>query len=218
MLLDIHTHQPASSGNWAIQNLYKNFEQVALHGKYSIGLHPWYINEDNWQQQFQLITQYGNHAHVLAIGECGLDKVCATSFDLQVKVFTAQVQLANQINKPLIIHCVRAYNELLQILKQQQNKVPVAFHGFNKNIQIAEQIVAAGYYLSFGKALQEQHLQQVLATVPLSNILLETDDAAIDIATIYQLAATALHMDVDKLALQIQQNAVTIFGADYFKL
>ncbi len=217
LLLDIHTHQPPQPGNWAIQNLYQDFEQVHLPSNFSIGLHPWYIQQQSLQQELQLLGQYAAHAHVLAIGECGLDKVCATDFVLQTAAFAAQIQLANQVNKPLVIHCVRAYTEVLGMLRQANNRVPVIFHGFNKNGQLAKQLVEEGYYLSFGKALQQQRLQHVLATVPLNHILLETDDATIDITGIYQLAASALSVDIDTLSLQVQQNAVAIFGTDYIK-
>ena len=74
---------------------------------------------------------------VLAIGECGLDKACDTNFKLQQQVFTTQVNWANEIKKPLIIHCVRAYGEVLSLLQKNNNKVPVIFHGFNKNGAVA---------------------------------------------------------------------------------
>ena len=215
MFINIHTHHPPQKNECTIQNLYKNFEQVDVLGKYSIGLHPWYINQENVAEQLQQLASYSTNKNVLAIGECGLDKVCQTNWDLQLQTFTAQVQLANEINKPLIIHCVRAYTEVLNILQQQHNKVPVIFHGFNKNQQLAKQITDKDYYLSFGKDLQQQRVQQVFATVPLKHILLETDDTTISIETIYQFAATALQIDTVKLSSQIQQNAVAIFGTDF---
>ena len=206
--INIHTHQLPQENEVAIQNLYKNFEQVELNGFYSIGLHPWYITA-HWEKEFEQLNHYASHPHVKAIGECGLDKVCQTDFQFQQGVFAQQIQLANEINKPLIIHCVKAYEEVLQQLKQAT--VPVVFHGFNKSKELALQIINAGYYLSFGKALQQPHLQEVLKALPLETIFLETDDADVSIASIYELTAKVFSIDELSLSLQLYKNAKHFF-------
>lgn len=207
--INIHTHQPPQQHELAIQNRYHHFEKVEQQGHYSIGLHPWYIH-DHWQKEFDQLEHFASHAHVKAIGECGLDKVCTTDFSLQQEVFQLHIQLANAINKPLIIHCVKAYEEVLLQLKQAQ--VPALFHGFNKSKELALQIINAGHYISFGKALLQPHMHEVLKAVPLTNLFLETDDAAITIASIYQRAAQVFSIDEDSLSLQLQQNASLIFN------
>lgn len=150
---------------------------------------------------------------VVAIGECGLDRMCNTDFSLQEKVFAAQVQLANHVHKPLIIHCVRAWDEVLSLLKKRGNAMAAVFHGFNKNAELAQKITAAGYYISFGKALQHQQVQIAISAVPADKILLETDDTDLCIETIYEMAAQALSIDIYLLSLQIQKNAAAFFGA-----
>ena len=199
--INIHTHHPPQPNEWAIQNLYNNFEQVKEPGNYSIGLHPWYITQQ-WATQFEILKQLATHSNVKAVGECGLDKLTETDFALQI-------ELANQINKPLIIHCVKAYEEVLQQVKQA--KAPVVFHGFNKSKELALQITNAGHYLSFGKALQQQHMQQVLKELPVEKIFLETDDAAVSIATLYKTAAQVFSIDEESLSLQLRKNAEQVF-------
>lgn len=74
---------------------------------------------------------------LVAIGECGLDKVCKTDFVLQQEVFAAHIILANKLKKPLVLHCVKAYDEIIKMLSLHKNLVHVIFHGFNKNPLLA---------------------------------------------------------------------------------
>ncbi len=212
MYINIHSHRFAATGEWVLQNRYQHFEKIHAGNWYSLGLHPWYIDSVNWPQQMEALLQYSNQNNVLAIGECGLDKVCTTDFNLQQQVFSKQIDLANALGKPLIIHCVRAFEEILLLLKKNKVQVPVIFHGFNKSKALAQQLVSNGYYLSFGKALQLPAMQQVLAGIPLSQVFLETDDADIAIENIYTLAATALQIDINALSLQLKKNAAVVFG------
>ncbi|MBP6023695.1 TatD family hydrolase [Ferruginibacter sp.] len=216
MFINIHSHQPPQKNDFVITNLYNHFEQVVAGGNYSAGLHPWYLNETTWVEEMKALEQYSNN--VLAIGECGLDKICTTGFLLQQQVFAAQIGLANKINKPLIIHCVKAYEEVVQQLQQNNNRVPVIFHGFNKNKILAQQLIHKGFYLSFGKALQQPAMQELIKILPADKIFLETDDAAVNIEMIYLLATQALQLDVNSLSLQIKKNAATVFGDAWFTI
>ena len=209
--INIHRHGIAADNEFGIENIYKIWE-AAPTGYYSAGLHPWYIKQENWKQDFNKLESLAPDACLLAIGECGLDKVCATSFELQEKVFAAQIDLANRINKPLIVHCVRAFAEVLILLNKHNNKVPVIFHGFNKSRELAEQLVAKGFYLSYGKALQKPAIQPIFSTLPLTQIFLETDDATIAIESIYNWAAEARSISTEELSLQLQQNLQKVFN------
>jgi TatD DNase family protein len=68
-----------------------------------------------------------------ALGECGLDKITASDFELQKVVFKKQIQLSEKHQKPLIIHCVKAHQELIEIKKELKPKQVWIFHGFNTN-------------------------------------------------------------------------------------
>ena len=212
MYINIHSHKPPGTGEWVLRNLNTPDEPEPLPGLYSMGIHPWYINPVHWENQLHSLRDKSSHARILAIGECGLDKVCNTPFSLQVQVFRAQVDWANSIGKPLVIHCVRAWEEVLALLEKANIRVPVLFHGYNKNTGLALRITGKGYYISLGKALQRPGIQEVLRVVPANRFFLETDDAEISIGEIYQLAAKALSIDHNSLVLQMQKNTETVFG------
>ncbi len=205
LFINIHTHLN-SDNRTTIQSLYQNYEQVQQKGMYSIGLHPCYLSKANFEE----LVQWALHKNVIAIGECGLDTICNTDTALQQFVFAQQLALANELNKPLIIHCVKAWDELLKLLKPC--KVPVVFHGYNKSKELALQLISKGYYLSFGKALQQERIQEILSSLPVEQILLETDAADISIETLYEYAAKTFSIELNAFSLQILNNAVNVFG------
>ena len=217
MLINIHSHHHAlNNSQWVIKNVYEGFKVVENIGIYSIGLHPWYVNKNTWLTQFEFLKKYADNNFVVAIGECGLDKNCETDFSLQTEIFLAHIHLANKLKKPLIIHCVNAYDEVIQILKKDGNAVPVIFHGFNKKESIALQLVNEGYFLSFGKAIFKKNIQAIVGNAPIENVFFETDDDKISIEEIYVEAEKILKMDCFTLELQIQKNAIKIFGDGIF--
>ncbi|MBS1771799.1 MAG: TatD family hydrolase [Bacteroidetes bacterium] len=211
--IDIHTHKAAVTTHISICNLYKDYNIVQSGFLYSIGLHPWYITAETFNSEFEQLEKVAGSTVVLAIGECGLDKLAKTDWGLQVQTFEMQIKLANKLNKPLIIHCVRAYEEVLKMLKECELTVPVIFHGFNKKLQVAEQILKEGYYLSFGTSLLKDiaGMSEVLLAIPAEKFFLETDDSGLDIGVVYQAAATIRKTPVDTLILQLQKNFETVF-------
>lgn len=211
--IDVHTHQPGTSG-LSVMSRYKGFEQALDGVTCSLGVHPWYIQAGGLNVQFEELTSHAALPNVIAIGECGLDKATDTGWELQVSAFEAQIKLANLLKKPLIIHCVRAYEEVLHILKEENVQVPVIFHGFNKNVQLAERLVNMGYYLSFGAALLNEgsYAAKALTHIPLERIFLETDDSAVPIEQIYETAAGWLKTGKDALILQLQNNFHRVFN------
>lgn len=210
MYINIHSHFSAVNDEWVLQNFYKDFDKE-LPPLFSAGLHPWYLQNDP-ENDLEKLKQLAARPGLLAIGECGLDKVCSTEFTLQQSAFEQQVLLANTSNKPLIIHCVKAHQEVLAILARLNNQVPVVFHGFNRSKELALQITGKGHYVSFGKDIQKTAVQEYLSMLPLSQLCFETDDAAIPIETVYQLAASALNISVDGLSLQVKKNTEKILA------
>ena len=219
MYINVHSHQTETvAGILTIQNLYKNFPSVTSGGYFSVGLHPWFLNEETWMDEFEEVKKWSSEQQVLAIGEAGLDKVCETDMELQQKVFAAHIQWANEIRKPLVVHCVRAHAEVMQLLTMHQNKMPVIFHGFNKSKELALQLTAHGYFLSFGKAIEKSGTAEVMAALPIEQVFLETDKSDISIQQLYSLAASAFQIQEDSLSLQLQTNAVAVFGAAILQL
>lgn len=181
---------------------------------YSYGLHPWYIDKATCYDQLDLLRNMVQETHCLALGECGLDKLSKVDFELQEEVFTEQVKIANQVRKPLIIHCVKAFNELINCLNLNDNTVPVVIHGFNNNENIARVLVNEGYYFSFGKALlgYDSNAAKAIIKVGRKRFFLETDDADISIKYIYKKASELLGIDEEIVKLQLQDNFETVFN------
>lgn len=210
MYYDAHTHNSQRrEGLLSILNVSKDFADTG--NEYcSMGLHPWYLTED--PGEFASLSKEASRKNILAIGECGLDKVCATDWALQVRVFSQQVRLANELMKPLIIHCVRAYNELMNILDECQVKVPVIIHGFNKKRELSEQLLAKGYLLSFGAALLNSEIAAAtFKAVPPDRLLLETDNSGLPIEDIYNRAAEIRETGIESIILHAGHNFKTVF-------
>ncbi len=173
-------------------------------GFFSTGIHPHVILEDT-TEQFIWLKQTVAHQNCLAIGECGLDGLIKIKDSIQEEVFQRQIDLANTINKPLIIHCVRRFSQLIHLRKNV--KVPIIIHGFNKRKSIGDELQKHDFYLSFGKSvLQNVNLQEFVKQFPIEKLFLETDAELFEIELLYQKVADLKKMKVENLVQQIQQN------------
>lgn len=216
LYIDIHTHKTGISLGKSIRSLYAGYEEAGKNGLFSIGIHPWYIDGFHWRNQWNSLEEWSRKDNVVAIGECGLDTLCETPFSLQQEVFAEQIILAEKLQKPLVIHCVRAWDEVLIVLGQQPLSIPIIFHGFNKKASLASRLTGKGYYLSFGKWLKNPSAREVLSAIPPDKILLETDDADISIESVYDWAAQSMGIPLNSLSLQIQKNCEAVFGNQHF--
>jgi TatD DNase family protein len=215
VFINVHSHFACNQPNTVtLQSLYAGYALTQQPGHYTVGIHPWYITDLN--TQLQQLQQHAGNVYVRGIGECGLDTLCLTDMALQQAAFEAQLQLAAALHKPVIIHCVRAWQPLLHTLKTINPPVPIIFHGYNKSLELALELTNMGYYLSFGKALLHQRIQTVFKHLPLQQLLLETDDADMPVSNLYFIAAKACNLSVDSFSLQLQQNAGHIFGNTLF--
>jgi TatD DNase family protein len=216
-LFNIHSHStnPIPT-NGVIVNAANGFEQLNPEVNYSAGLHPWFLKTETAQHEFAMLRTVCKSENVLAVGECGLDKVCETPFELQEEYFVKQILLANEVTKPLIIHCVRAYSEALAVLRKNSVSVSVVFHGFNRNSNIAASILDHGHFLSFGKhLLSSDDVRNVFRMIPIEKIVLETDDSDIHIKEIYRVAASLREIDISVFENQIATNVSRIFGKQF---
>ena len=206
---NLHRHSPAKDlEETAIVNI---FPEQEVPGKYlySVGLHPWHVSENALERDLDLVEEKGGNA--VAIGECGLDRACAVPFELQLKAFRAQAGIAVTLEKPLIIHCVRAYPELVSERKACRDGLPWIVHGFRGNPETASHLIKHGLYLSFGEALlKDRRLGKILASVPEDRYFLETDESSMSIREIYGRAAAIRNIDVGTLVLQQRKNASSV--------
>ncbi|NJN49910.1 MAG: hypothetical protein HC798_00490 [Polaribacter sp.] len=157
---DIHTHQQLQkSGVFAIANKYPTDTDFSC--PFSIGLHPWYIIKAQFEQDLKIVESKLLHPNCFAVGECGLDTLAETNFELQIELFKKQIQLSETYQKPLIIHCVRAFNEIIQLKKELKPTQKWIIHGFDKNQQVAKNLIANDICLSFGaKIIKSESLQK----------------------------------------------------------
>lgn len=180
---------------------------------YSIGIHPWHIVEARIDSDLAIIESKLLLQNCLALGECGLDKRIEISMDLQKAVFEKQLLLAEKYKKPVVIHCVAAFQELVEIKNQLQITVPIVIHGFSKNQQLAKQLLDNGFYLSFGKyLLMNPELESVFNSIPENRVFLETDTSDYTIEEVYALAAKYKKITVTGLQQIISNNFNTVFN------
>lgn len=216
--IDIHCHTSPAVG-MSIASIDTLDFQIGskVGGYYSLGLHPWFIARQDIQQGVDKITLALADPNLLAIGECGLDKMIVTPLDEQIDCFQQQIHLAEYAHKPLIIHCVRAFNELMQLKKNSLAGIPWIIHGFNSKPTIAELLLKQGCYLSMGKALlnPQSNAAQTLSKMPLQQLFLETDAVEdISINAIYLAAAKIAGIHIDDLQQQIIRNFQRVFLHD----
>ncbi|MCX6185049.1 MAG: TatD family hydrolase [Flavobacterium sp.] len=209
---NLHTHNLTTKpGELALVNQYPLEFEASIPFS-SVGIHPWYIKEESVIQELELVDQYSQLPQVAALGECGLDKRIAVPFDLQIRVFEAQLHVAQQIQKPVIIHCVAAFQELIHCISTQGITVPIIIHGFSKNAQLAQQLLQQGYYLSFGKYLfQQPELADVLTTIPEDRFFLETDAMDRSIQEVYAKAADCKKMPIDQIKSSLNCTFAAVF-------
>lgn len=180
---------------------------------YSIGIHPWKIDENNVEAELLIVEDKLKNNNCLALGECGLDKRIETNLDLQTQVFEKQLLLAEKYKKPVVIHCVAAFQEVIAIKKKMKISVPMIIHGFSKNSQIANQLTENGFYVSFGKyLLRNPELEFVFKNIPNNQFFLETDTIEEGIDEVYKLAAKYKNIEVEELIQLIKSNVKTVFN------
>lgn len=179
---------------------------------YSIGIHPLFIDQDRLEKDFQILEEKVALPGCLAVGECGLDKRSETPFELQLAVFEKQLLLAEKYGKPVVIHCVAAFQELIEHKNKLKITVPILIHGFSKKKQLAQQLLDNGFYLSFGKyLLLNPELETVFRSTPNDRFFLETDTIEEGIHAVYALAAKYKGVTVAEIQNQLNRNFSTVF-------
>ena len=209
---NLHTHQ--SSNQLDVLELVNQYPQEfdAAIPNYSIGIHPWHIVEDRIDADLEIIESKLNDEMCLAIGECGLDKRIEFPMALQQMVFEKQLVLAEKYKKPVVIHCVAAFQEVIAIKKKMAISVPMIIHGFSKNKETAEQLIANGIYISFGKyLLRNPELELVFKNIPKERLFLETDTIEEGIAAVYELAAKYRNIELEEMSSIINANFDAVF-------
>ena len=211
-LFNLHTHK--FTNNPEVLELVNQYpwEFDATIQDYSIGIHPWYIDEIRLENDLKVIEEKIQLKECLALGECGLDKRIEIPMNLQISVFEKQIALAEKFQKPLILHLVAAFDELIAIKNRLNVSVPIVIHGFSKNQQVAKQLIDNGFYLSFGKyLLRNPELETVFKSIPYDRFFLETDTIEESLEEVYTLAAKYKNFTKQELKENINNNFQSVF-------
>ena len=141
--------------------------------KIGFGIHPWYVDEvNNTINQLEIAL---NDYKPDFIGEIGLDYT-KPNIELQKEIFSAQLKLANEFHLPVVIHCVRAYNDVLSILKTKCNLgVNGIIHAFNANVTVANQFIDLGFLLGIGRSIINGKILKSIHEIDSSSLVFESD-------------------------------------------
>lgn len=206
---NIHTHRPSthpediSIMNILIREPFIDEKKVSPYRSY--GIHPWFLEDID--VQMETLTSCLNRPDAIAVGEAGLNKAAEADMALQTAVFHTQALLAEKTSKPLIIHCVKAWQELLTVRKNVNPHMPWIIHGFRTNGELATQLLHQGFYLSFGEKYNPGALQKAWP----DHLLVETDTAPVDIREVYEDLAASLSVPMETFATQVEENTKRIF-------
>ena len=216
MYIDIHTHHPLPDrpGTLAVRNILMREARhhAAEPGLWSVGLHPWESESESLDISIlkNLLTRPG----VVAVGECGLDRLRGAPMRSQTAIFERLALLAEEFHKPLFIHCVRAWQEIIGLKAALNPSVPWMIHGYRGKAAVARQLIDSGFYLSFGENLLSMNpvLSGILRDTPDSRLLLETDEGGQPIESIYRVAATIKNVSLESLQNQLITNFEQMTG------
>ena len=191
MIVDIHTHN----------------EQTEAQTIVTVGIHPWYTVDAD------LAAVESGVAAADAVGEIGLDFACDVPKEVQMAIFRAQLSLAEQHKKAVVLHCVRAFEEVMKIVSEFRLKT-VIFHGFIGSVEQAQRAVAQGYYISFGeRTFRSTKTIEALRSTPLSHLFVETDESPTHIEEIYNKIAELRGISIVELITATEENFNLIFNS-----
>lgn len=189
--IDFHTHRPSSAkdvfsivNDGALSLAGKPYGTAHTENEYtrlSVGIHPWQVDAD-WRKNAPYFAAAARSPFVTTIGECGIDKARGGEISHQKEAFSFHVQLSEEIHKPLVIHCVRAIDEIIAMRRGTHQ--PWILHGFRGKPQQLQQLLRHGIHVSLGPLFNPDTLHYLLDTN--TPFLLETDDSGMDIREVYR--------------------------------
>jgi len=217
-LLDIHTHDFTERASYLIYNPHEvsipkmpesKIQKIYL----SIGFHPWHLEKRYSEIAWKSFEKDSMDDAILAIGEAGLDKIKGAPMQLQIEAFEKQVDWAARIQKNIIIHNVRASEEVWHVLRPYKGKLQAIMHAFRRNKKVAKRFLDQGHYLSFGHPLLfDKNLQDVLRYIPINRLFLEiVCFAGVYIDVSFKNAAGKLQLSIEDVSLQVLDNFNTLF-------
>ncbi len=214
--IDIHTHEAKPvTGIYSVNVLMAHEKREPENNPgiiYTYGIHPWYLDESNHDRLIASVINLTANPLIIAIGEAGFDKTKGPSPELQRRTFEEQVVIAEENTKPVVVHCVKAWDELLRAHKKLKPKMPWLVHGFRGKYDLALQLISRGMYISFWfDFILKPESSELVRNLPKERIFLETDGADIDIRDIYNKVSIDLEISVEELKKILLSNFIDFF-------
>lgn len=150
-LLDFHTHRVRHEDDTGVQeivSLHLGEQHQKAHEYFTIGMHPWWTDQPASNVQQEELGRLLRHPNCLALGEIGLDKLKGPDMSVQLQVFRSLLAIALEFHQPVIIHCVRAFDQLLRVKKAFPEMEKWCIHGYGRHVTLARQLIDQGFYLS----------------------------------------------------------------------
>lgn len=178
-ILDIHTHHPAPQPEALVCVTPENFNPIE--GQlYSVGIHPWETINDISDDTWKAFEEACRHPQVRAVGECGIDLVKGGPLFKQMQVMKRQIDLSEELQKPLVIHNVHAHDIIIGMKKDMKPTQNWLIHGFRGKPTVARMLTDAGIWLSFNDKFNDAAVPEV----PTDLLLAETDESSTPITEI----------------------------------
>ena len=183
--IDAHTHCSDWENPFAVRNLsfdeIESFLKSAKREFCSFGIHPWDVHTLR-PDVLEEVEAWASDPRIKAIGECGLDKNSKASIKEQAYFFERQVTISEKLLKPMIIHCVAAFNEIIALRKKLHPAQIWLIHGYRGKPQMAKQLLNAGFALSFGEHFNPLSVE----LTPIDKLCIETDEGETPIEHLYK--------------------------------
>jgi len=212
MYLNFHAHQQLPGDDEiVIQSKFLQEDLIAAMSDkifFTSGLHPWhagFLTETEIRNRLEKLVL---DKRIIAIGETGIDKIKGPGLSTQEKVLKVHMEIAENHQLPLIIHSVKAHNEILKLKIDSRSKIPWVIHHFNGSKQMALDFIEHGFYLSVCHHIKNNssRLSEYLNKLPLNRLFLETDDFDVDIKELYHVASEKFGITVHEMKRQLIKN------------
>ncbi len=205
--IDLHTHnQDQKDGVITVYNHLLHRGSEVPSNLFSAGLHPWYADQLSTGELTKSLNQLIDDKNLVAFGETGLDKVCNIPMKLQLDVFTLHLEIAAKYRIPVIIHCVKAWDELIETCSNY--KTINILHGFNGSIKLTDRLLQHEFHFSIGKGIMypNSKIQSAISLIPLNSLFCETDDSEISIQSVYKRVSEKLQVETEEFKSMLFRN------------
>ena len=208
-IIDIHTHHAAPQPRGVVNIGPATPLSTLMEGQaYSVGIHPWDTIETVTQETWDALRTLASDPRIVAIGECGVD-ISGRGGPLfrQLQVLRRQVELSEELGKPVIIHDVKAHDVIVGLRADMKPTQPWVVHGLRNKPEVAEMLLRSGCMISLGARFNRETLE----TIPSDRLLAETDDADESIGEVVKALSEAAGRD---LTAELEINAARFLGTE----